>query len=248
MKTGKLIQRVQSLYSKGVESHDSRLSRRHIYNKLLTVRGLLMFQKLNKNQHISQWSYQTLPCVELELVPAHECPCLPPVGCTILRSRYTLPEPVNSISKHLFQSITSIEASMSFGETSWKAKKWRSGDKYTSKKPDFLIHDDYLYLTVTKAIKVVSVVGLFNDPVEAENFPSFCDASIESVPCPGSPLEVEFPIDSSMLEPLIEISVKELVFAFSQMKEDITNDARDNTGMIPRQYPRRYPINEERKR
>ena len=46
MTVGDLIQRVQSLYSKGVESDDSRLTRRHIYNKLLSVRSTLIFNKV----------------------------------------------------------------------------------------------------------------------------------------------------------------------------------------------------------
>ena len=36
-----LVQRIQSLYSKGVQSDDTRLSSPHIYNKLITVRSKL---------------------------------------------------------------------------------------------------------------------------------------------------------------------------------------------------------------
>ena len=35
MKIKEIIQRVQSLYSKGVQSDDTRLSDRHIYNKMV---------------------------------------------------------------------------------------------------------------------------------------------------------------------------------------------------------------------
>ena len=75
MKIGEIVQRVQSLYSKGVHSDDSRLSARHIYNKLLTVRARLISQEAKKKQKISQWNYQTISCIELIKVPAHECPC-----------------------------------------------------------------------------------------------------------------------------------------------------------------------------
>ena len=50
MKTEELIQRVQSLYSKGVQSDDSRLTSRHIYNKLTTVRAKLVTEEAKKNQ------------------------------------------------------------------------------------------------------------------------------------------------------------------------------------------------------
>ena len=98
MKIGEIVQRVQSLYSKGVHSDDSRLSARHIYNKLLTVRARLISQEAKKKQKISQWNYQTISCIELIKVPAHECPCLPPIGCDMLRSKYKLPKPLSGLS------------------------------------------------------------------------------------------------------------------------------------------------------
>ena len=86
-----VIQRVQSLYSKGVESDDTRLSSRHIYNKLLTVRAKLFQEKINKKQFISPYSYSEFNCIELIKVPVHECPCVPPLGCCTLRSKYKFP-------------------------------------------------------------------------------------------------------------------------------------------------------------
>ena len=45
MTTGEVIQRIQSLYSKGVQSDDSRLRPRHIYNKLLSTTAKLYEQQ-----------------------------------------------------------------------------------------------------------------------------------------------------------------------------------------------------------
>jgi len=53
-----IIQRVQSLYSKGVQSDDVRLEDRHIYNKMITVRSKLISQEAKKRQKINQWNYQ----------------------------------------------------------------------------------------------------------------------------------------------------------------------------------------------
>ena len=86
MITGEVIQRIQSIYSKGVQSDDSRLRSRHIYNKLITVTAKLYEQQKNKKQKVNQWSYQVLPCVELIKTPIHECPCVPTLGCTIFRT------------------------------------------------------------------------------------------------------------------------------------------------------------------
>ena len=45
-----VIERIQSLYSKGVSSDESRLSDRHVYNKVLSVRMQLLSQQLKKKQ------------------------------------------------------------------------------------------------------------------------------------------------------------------------------------------------------
>ena len=119
MKTEEIIQRVQSLYSKGVQSDNSRLSSRHIYSKLLTSRSKLLHQKLSKRQKISQFNYQTLPCVELIEAPKNECPCLPPVGCTILKSKYPLPKVLVSLNAHAIEYVTSVDGAISYDETTW---------------------------------------------------------------------------------------------------------------------------------
>src|SRR5690606_20582736 len=118
MTTGEIIQRIQSLYSKGVNSDDSRLSNRHIYNKLLTVRSRIISQEAKKKQRISSWNYQTIPCIELIKVEAHNCPCIPPLGCQILRSRYPLPKPLSGLSGELIKNVTSIDRTIKIDEIS----------------------------------------------------------------------------------------------------------------------------------
>ena len=60
MKVIEIIQRIQSLYSKGAQSDDSRLSDRHIYNKLLTLRSKYISQQAKKKQKVNQWNFQVL--------------------------------------------------------------------------------------------------------------------------------------------------------------------------------------------
>lgn len=191
-----------------------------------------MFYKLNKRQFISRWNYDTLPCVELIEVEGHECPCIPPIGCTILRTKEKLPKPISNISKHIIDSVTSIDGSVIFDETTWRGKNWRNGDKYTSKKPDYFIKDDYMYFTVTRTLRYVTIIGLFNDPLEVENFPSVCDEQEceDCNPCENNTsfMEVEFNIDDDLIDTLIEMSVKELVVMFNQSREDLSNDSKDN--------------------
>lgn len=220
-----IIQRVQSLYSKGVQSDDSRLSDRHIYNKLLTTRAKLIIQKVNKRQMISQWDFQTIECIELEEAPSYECPCIPPYGCVILKTKLPLPKPLTGLMQgHMLQSVTSIEGSIIFSETTWKNKKYKKGNKYTGTKPDYFIRNNHLYLTTKVGPQVISVTGLFEDPIEVESYNNLCYS--QNTDC-TSPLEKEFPIELDMVDTLIELVVKELLSVFGA-GEDTTNNTVDN--------------------
>jgi hypothetical protein len=230
-----IIQRIQSLYSKGVQSDDTRLAARQIYSKVLSARARLITQKLDKRQKVSQWVYQTLNCVELIKALPYECPCLPPVGCTILRTKLELPKPLMGIlNGHTIESVTSAEGSIVFSETTWKDKKYSVGSKYTSAKPDFYIRNNYLYVTTKKSPKIISITGVFEDPLEAASFLGICGAEeceggTPSDNCPecASPLDLELPIEKAMVETLIEMAAKELISLFNQSQEDITNNSTD---------------------
>jgi len=53
MKVEEAIQRVQSMYSRGLQSKDSRLSSRHIYSALCSGRATLIQQQIDKGQKLS---------------------------------------------------------------------------------------------------------------------------------------------------------------------------------------------------
>lgn len=225
---GELIQRVQSGYSEGVQSDDSRLTNRHIYNKLLTSRSRLLSDISKKRQKINQWNYQTLPCVELIQAPLHECPCIPPSGCTILRTKYRLPKPLSNYDKHLIQSVTSLEGDTIFSEISWENKKYKNSNKYTAKKPDYFIRDKYLYITVITSLQVVSITGIFQDPMEVYDYPSFCEEDCTDCEDCSNIMDRDFPIDGEDSDVLVQMAVEELLTLFGRGKEDVTNNTIDN--------------------
>lgn len=224
-----IIQRVESLYSKGVQSRNSRLTKRHIYNKLISVRAKLIAEESKKKQKTNQWNYQTLSCVELIETDIHECPCLPPLGCKILRTKYKLPKPLTNYSYHLIQSVTSLDGNISYQETTWSKKKYQSGNKYAKYTPDYFIRNGYLYITYSKGPKIVTITGLFSDPVAASSYPNYCmeNSTSETNDCQNY-LDADFPIDNEMIDTLISITIDELVILFSKNIEDLTNNSYDN--------------------
>lgn len=229
MTVKEIIQRVLNLYSKGTPSDDARLTERHVYNKLLTVRSRLITQELNRRRKVSNWNYQVLPCVELIEVPLHECPCLPDVGCKILRTKHKLPKPLVNHSTHIISNVSSIDGSITYSETTFENKKYSRGYKYGKIKPDFYVRNGYIYITYRQGPRIITITGLFEDPVEVESFPSYCSEhnNQPNVQC-YSILDTEFPIEADMIDVMIELSIQELVNMFSQIPEDRSNNSADS--------------------
>lgn len=223
-----LIQRIQSLYSHGVQSDDSRLSPRHIYNKLLTVRNKLVYDKLEAKKRLSEWNYQTISCVEMIKVPNHECSCLVPTGCEVIRSKYKIPKPMTFGGLPLIKYVSQIDKTFFYRPTSIIKNKYNKGNKFTSDKAGWFIENQYLYLTQKFGPLVLTVSGLFEDPIEVENFPQYCPKEFDSKKTCESPLDKEFPIDIDLIEPMIQLTVDELIRMFTAIPEDLTNDTKDS--------------------
>lgn len=229
MTIGEIIQRVISLYAKGVPTDECRLTPRHVYSKMLTARSRLLMQKHNKKQKLSMWDYQTLDCVKLIKAKPYECPCAD-YGCDILRSACKIPQPVMSLGGPLIYSVTSIDGSVVFSEESWISQKYSSGNKYTGTKPSYMWKNGYIYVMGANKLKAIAITGVFEDPVEVDDYSIGDECSIcgeeSSTDC-DSPLDREFPIEDGLLDPLVDLCVQELVVAFSQAYGDYNNDNID---------------------
>lgn len=224
MKIGEVIQRVQSLYSKGVESDDSRLTNRHIYNKIITIRTRLISEDRMSNRRVSPWNQDTLFCVELEKIPAYNCPCLLPPTCkTVLRSKQRLPKAIDG----LITSINSVENSMKIDLVNKNSARYIGGNKYTGSKVNAFIEEDYLYIIKDSSIGIVQIRGVFEDPIQVDMFNAVCNPTCEDCGC--TPItEKEFSLEPSKTDRLVEMCVRELIEFFRTNIEDLSNDSKDS--------------------
>lgn len=225
---GELIERVQSLYSKGVKSDDSRLSNRHSYHKLVSSRNRLVSQQVKKRQKISDWNYIVLPCVELIQVDNHSCPCIPAPGCKVYRTKYKLPKVLTDLNIHLIQWVMSIDSGKMLDEISREAYLYHAGNKYTAKHLRYILEDGHLFVYGDKIPKFIRIKLLAEDPIEAYNFPSACKENCEDCQDCTNMMDKEFPIDGDLVDTLIELAAKELVEFFSQGQEDQSNNGADS--------------------
>lgn len=222
---GELLQRVQSLYSKGVQSDDSRLTSRHIYSKLVTVRSTLISQKAKHKQKINDWNYQTLSCIEMIDVRPHECPCAPYPGCdTVKRSKYKIPKIISDYNGNLIDYVMSIDGSKKFDFTNRSELLSIRGNRYTAHSSRYILDKDYIYLYGRNTPKVIQMRALFDDPIEAMEFISFCpEDNIECIDI----FEMEFPFDSSSIDTYVQLTAQELSTFFGQRPQDVSNNNQD---------------------
>jgi hypothetical protein len=166
--------------------------------------------------------------MEIIEVPAHECSCLPQIGCKLYRTKVKLPKPLNDMGKHIIQWVMSIEHSIKYEETTRERERYNSGNRYTKNSKRFLIENGYLYFFGGYPGKAVAVKLLAKDPLEAEAIESICDNAATNTKGCQSPLDKEFPIDEDLLDDLITMTIPELIHVFNDNQEDHTNDTRDN--------------------
>jgi len=221
-----IVERIQSLYSRGVASDESRLSDRHVYNKALSVRMQLISQQLKKKQRLSDWNYTVLPCVELIKVPSHECSCLGDLGCDVYRTKFKIPRVLTDSNRHYIEYVMSIENSIRIEEVTRQGVLYLKGNKYTGTKPKYLFENGYLYFPLKKNPGIVKIKLLAEDPLEAHHYPSICEECQECIDCIATP-QHSFDIDGDLIEPLVDICVQEIVGIFGQKREAATSNSKD---------------------
>lgn len=221
---GEIIQRVQSIYSKGIQSDDSRLSNRHIFSKAQGVRTTLLTRQFDKKQLINQWNYQVLQ-VKLIKASLHGIDCLPSMGLDVLRSSSKIPKPLTSLDSHIIQSVTTIDSGTRYPEKKWGTFNYLKGNKFTNNTPFFFIKDEYLYLVNAKNIELVFITAVFENILEVYNFQGLCCDDIDNC---LSYLDLAFPLDLDLVDVAVTMIKEELVKDFLQIPEDKTNNSIDD--------------------
>ena len=239
MKINDIISRVKAIYNKGIETDDSRLSDRLVYDKLKSTRSLLIKREIDKKRQVSDWIVQTIPCFELVTALPNDCTScsVPPAGCKILKSKNKLPKPIQSVLGPELESVTTMDGNKIFSKTNWVKKRYKSGDKYTSEVEDYFIKDGHLFITTNSLLKYIAISGVFEDPLA----PIGLDACGETC---INPLEQEFYLDGHLTDAVVEMTVQQLVGVMKSMPEDAINNAVEDPQRVSQpqrqqQAPRR---------
>jgi len=223
MKIGDYIARIESLYSKGAPSDDARLSRRYIYNKMLTVRDTLLFNKSNKKQKLNSETYQSFKVELIETPNTFNANLFNFKENKLMKSGSKLPKMTMRLDREQIEYVNDLESNLSLKQTEWQLFKYARANKYTSKLPVYFIKDGYLYVSAPKLIDSVEMSAVYFDPYEVANYLGLTYFI----------LDLDFPIDEDLSDTLVEMCSKELILMFTQMQEDKNADGTDDSIIAP---------------
>lgn len=221
-----------SLDKSGYHPDELPWSNKYLIYKMLEVRAGAMEVALDAGKGISEFSLQTLPCVEMVEMDRSECPCAPASGCYWLKSKEPLPRPVR---------ITSVTGTVANSENPrFTFIKWdrfqyvpKSRNVSTRNGRFWTIRDTgsegaYLYLYGDRFLELVSVSGIWENPMHAEAFASCGEVDL-GAKC--NPLDVDFYTDASMRDRIVDITWQKLLPVRAAAGEDMKND--DFSGNSP---------------
>jgi len=228
MKIKEVIERVQSLYSKGVASDDTRLSSRHIYSKLISARSFLLRRELDRRKLLSSRSIEYLECVPLIKASNYDCGFPVPSNCSVLKTKCIIPKPINSNYGDYITSVSTIDGSYIFSNSTWERVRYHKGNKFTASNPVYYFKNDYLFLYLPNGntfedLKFITIGGVFEDSLEFQCFPRCTDIKDDC----RSYSDREFIVEDHLIEPIVKMAVDELLNVFSQIPDDKENNASD---------------------
>jgi hypothetical protein len=226
MKISKLIYDVRTAIRDTVD--DQRFSDRFIIYLYNLKRSKYLRNDANNLQKLIDNSILQKFCMELEEVTVNECGLDYECG-TIMRTTETIPIP---IELHLRSAITEVKPSVKitkpFNFVNKERAVWSQFSPFAESIYAFLDVDNYIYLVskseTVKMIDCITVTGIFEDPLELQNYKNCCGCD-DAKPC-FDENETEYPLQAHHIDNIRSEIIQTLIGSLN-IPEDKTNDAND---------------------
>lgn len=213
-----LVYDIKNIAYGGFQSDDVPVSDRQVAYWINQERAVLIAQLFSANKTIPESLIQFLECVDMECLDPAEC-CDIESCERVLRSTQKLPQTIHRNGRNTIFDVSSVDKTVGFTETNYIRQRTNKYSKYTGTKPRWFIKNNYLYLTNTHELEVVSLSGIFEDPTEALLFKT-CDG----VACWD--WDSPYPITSRLASVITNKILQERLGITTKMPNDENNDAR----------------------
>lgn len=223
----KLTYNLLNMARGGVLSDDENISFRQVEFWVHNTRALLIRQDIQKKRAISGNIIQVLPCLDVDIVDASLCPCTVPTGCSVLRTRKTIPKPLEIDEKDLITKVSSIGLTdRGYTLINLFRASWVGYNKYAKNNPKAFYFDGYIWLIqASDPVEKINVYGVFEDPTELAAY-----VDCQNQPCYSN--DMNYPVSAWML-PMMEKLIMESNFRIiATTQTDSTGNAKTDTESI----------------
>lgn len=207
----------------GVESDDEDFSNEQLIFIINYYRAALLKRDQEKNRFDKSLYVQTLGNVKLTLTDRDEC-CAE--GCN-LRTALPIPAPLETYKGLNITFVGTVDGEP-FTKTQSNITKWVNSAKYTKGTPKWYYKSGYIYIlnTPSMLMESVTIEGVFEDPIKAEEF-KICECIGAEKDCNIDPIEMDYPLPVHHLSLLTQMIMQSEIAMLHGLPKDTTNDSKD---------------------
>ena len=139
---------------------DSKYTDSYLWSLVVQARATVLGNNIKGKSFISSWSSHRF-CIELELVKAEDCSCVPDNSCKVLRSKYKIPRPL--IGRYRDAMQVKLMDGRLLGMIEQYQLKSDSLDPIKGEALRYSIINQYLYLWRSKTLKCIYFDGIWEN-------------------------------------------------------------------------------------
>ena len=208
---------------------DTRFSNKYILHLYNLKRSKYLRNDANNLQKLIDNSILQKFCMDMEEVSVNECNLDYDCG-TIMRSTTIIPLP---LELHLKSAITEVKPSVKitkpFNFVNKERAVWSQYSPFAESIYAFLDTDKYIYLIskseTVKLIDCITVTGIFEDPLELQNYKNCCGCD-DAKPCFDEDA-TEYPLQSHHIDAVRLEIIRDLIGSLNLPKDEINNSNDD---------------------
>jgi len=148
---------------------DSKYTDSYLWSLVVQARATVLGNNIKGKSFISSWSSHRF-CIELELVKAEDCSCIPDNSCKVLRSKYKIPRPLIGRYRDAMQ-VKLLDGRL-LGMIEQYQLKSDSLDPIKGEALRYSIINQYLYLWRSKTLKCIYVDGIWENILDWQDIQS----------------------------------------------------------------------------
>lgn len=167
MKIGELLSTIRLTIKEITD--DSRYTDSYLWSLVVQAKATIVGNNIKNKSFISSWANNRF-CMELELVKAEDCSCIPDNSCKVLRSKYKIPRPLVGRYRNAMQ-VKLLDGRL-LGMIEEYQLKSDSLDPIKSKSLRYSIINQFLYIWRSKTLKCVYVDGVWENILEWQDIQS----------------------------------------------------------------------------